>query len=83
MYRIFGDTKPSLASNDYSTIVIFIVGGITTHEIQLVHEYSQQLKKQVKPNKIENETCDFSHKTKNAYYYSKLGKYQIKKNQFY
>ncbi|CAF0744883.1 unnamed protein product [Didymodactylos carnosus] len=44
----FGDTKPTLASYDYSTIVIFIVGGITTNEIQLVQEYSVQLKKQVK-----------------------------------
>ncbi len=52
MYRIFGDTKPSLASNDYSTIVIFIVGGVTTHEIQLVHEYSQQLKKQVRKENL-------------------------------
>ncbi|CAF1342799.1 unnamed protein product [Rotaria sordida] len=43
----FGDTKPNLISNDYSTIVIFIVGGITSHEIQLVQEYSQQIKKQI------------------------------------
>lgn len=46
--RIFGDTKPTISSNDYSTIVIFIVGGITAHEIQLIHEYGQQIKKQVR-----------------------------------
>ncbi|CAF0755863.1 unnamed protein product [Adineta ricciae] len=43
----FGDTKPTLVSNDYSAIVVFIVGGITTQEIQLVQEYSQQIKKQI------------------------------------
>jgi len=43
----FGDAKPNLASNDYSTIVIFIIGGITSHEIQLVHEFGQQIKKQI------------------------------------
>ncbi|CAF3755868.1 unnamed protein product [Adineta steineri] len=43
---LFGDTKPNLISNDYSTIVIFIAGGITSHEIQLVQQYSQQIKKQ-------------------------------------
>jgi hypothetical protein len=47
-YRFFGDAKPNLVSNDYSTLVIFIVGGITSHEIQLVQEYSQQIKKQVR-----------------------------------
>ena len=45
--RFFGETKPTLASSDYSTLVIFIVGGVTSHEIQLVHEYGQQVKKQV------------------------------------
>ncbi|CAF1046644.1 unnamed protein product [Rotaria sp. Silwood1] len=43
----FGDTKPNITSNDYSTLVIFIVGGVTPHEVQLVHEYSQQIKKQI------------------------------------
>ncbi|CAF0775275.1 unnamed protein product [Adineta ricciae] len=43
----FGDAKPTLVSNDYSTIVVFIVGGITTQEIQLVQEYGQQIKKQI------------------------------------
>ena len=46
--RFFGDTKPNLVSNDYSTIVIFIIGGVTAHEIQLVHEFGQQIKKQVR-----------------------------------
>ena len=45
--RFFGDAKPTLASPDYSSLVIFIVGGVTAHEIQLVQEYSQQMKKQV------------------------------------
>ncbi|CAF3590592.1 unnamed protein product [Rotaria socialis] len=43
----FGDAKPCITSNDYSTIVVFIVGGITPHEIQLIHEYSQQIRKQI------------------------------------
>jgi hypothetical protein len=51
--RFFGETKPNLASNDYSTIVIFIIGGITSHEIQLVHEFGQQIKKQVRQFKIQ------------------------------
>ena len=45
--RFFGETKPTLASSDYSTLVIFIVGGVTSHEIQLIHDYGQQVKKQV------------------------------------
>ena len=47
-FRLFGDIKPNLTNNDYSVLVIFIVGGITSHEIQLIHEYSQQLQKQVR-----------------------------------
>ena len=53
--RFFGDTKPTLVSNDYSTIVVFIVGGITTQEIQLVQEYSQQIKKQVRKANIRSQ----------------------------
>jgi hypothetical protein len=49
--RFFGDTKPNLVSNDYSTLVIFIIGGVTSHEIQLVHEFGQQIKKQVRGGK--------------------------------
>ncbi|UJR13811.1 hypothetical protein I4U23_000822 [Adineta vaga] len=43
----FVTAKPTLVSNDYSTLVIFIVGGVTTQEIQFVQEYSQQIKKQI------------------------------------
>lgn len=40
--------------------MIFIVGGVTAHEIQLVHEFSQQIKKQVKVHSQYQSSTSFS-----------------------